>query len=156
MGTLASLVSRIISLGLPRASNHLFAVGQLLSDASQDQALAATLTGACITYTQSGGEAPCCRVDESLSPFRSFASFLAAHVSSLSLLDQVKSDVIYVTLELLDCILATGTKAGLGMAQARSKDTIAVLALAFHRKHILPSNITMRANISTSHMWSSS
>lgn len=108
MSVLASLVSRIVSFGLPRASGHLYLVGQLLTNASHDRALAATLGNACITR---GDEAP--RGCEGglvggadLRRFHGFGSFLAAHTVSVSCPDSIKSDVLYVAMELLDCCTA--------------------------------------------------
>lgn len=130
VGVLASFVSSTVSLGLPRASGHLYLVGQLLTNASHDLALATALGNACfgrgddhLAHPQRAaalgvadgnggggvGMAPGgCRggVTEKsveLERLRGFGSFLASHALSASCQDHVKSDVLYVALELLDC-----------------------------------------------------
>lgn len=113
VNTLASLISRTMSLGLPRASGHLYAIGQLLSDASQDRALAMIIADACMAGATAaamgwsmmrgavGGGCP--------TPLSEFSSFLASHAASASSPDHIKSDVVYVAMELLDCCLAVGS-----------------------------------------------
>lgn len=107
VGTLTSLVSRTISLGIPRASGHLFLVGQLLTNASHDRTLATTL-GIFCTELGSTAEGSCFTNDGRMEDFgqealREFPSFLAAHAVSVSCPDHIKSDVMYVAMELLDC-----------------------------------------------------
>lgn len=140
VGVLASLVSSTISLGLPRASGHLYLVGQLLANASHDLALASTLANACfgryrddhrLAHPQAtalgiadrsggsggvpgggGGDAVTERrsVEQERFQvrFQGFGSFLASHALSASCQDHVKSDVLYVALELLDCCSTAG------------------------------------------------
>ncbi len=133
MDVLASLVSRTLSLGLPRAAAHLYLIGQITTFASHDRALAAILGNAC--FGRRDDRAP---HQIPLPPFgggagagdgrggglrtpgrgrggatengvegeewlRGFGSFLAAHAVSASCPDEVKSDVLYVAMELLDC-----------------------------------------------------
>ncbi|CAM9160635.1 unnamed protein product, partial [Scytosiphon promiscuus] len=125
VGVLASLVSSIVSLGLPRASSQLYLVGQLLTSASRDRVVATTLGNACfhplgeehhaveqqlhhaiVGMDESGG-----RIQ-----LRGFGSFLAAHALSASCPDHVKSDVLYVAMELLDCCTTAGMTAGIQRA----------------------------------------
>lgn len=119
VGVLASLVSRTVSLGLPRASGHLYTIGQLLANASHDRALSAFLADACANV---GGDAnvgnSSRRSGDHTSAaggggkaFLGFASFLAAHAVSVSCQDDIRSDVIYVAMEVLDCC----TTAGVGL-----------------------------------------
>ncbi|CAM9350518.1 unnamed protein product, partial [Sphacelaria rigidula] len=125
IGTLVSLVSRTLSLGLPRASGHLLAIGKLLSDAWQDPPLATFLADACMAdasavtaaaaapggSARGGGVAGGERgVDGRVvtTAFSEFAAFLAHAASSSSLSDQVKSDVVFVAMELLQCCLTAG------------------------------------------------
>lgn len=120
MGVLASLVSSTVSLGLPRALVHLYLVGQLLTNASHDLALATTLGNACfgrcddLAHPQAlgaghgnGGGGMTERGVEQ-ERLRGFGSFLASHALSASCQDHVKSDVLYVALELLDCCTTAG------------------------------------------------
>lgn len=112
MGVLASLVSRTVSLGLPRASGHLFTVGQLLANASHDRALSGFLADACTNGGDAANAGNCRRSGDRTSAggggdaFRGFASFLAAHAVSVSCADDIRSDVIYVAMEVLDCCTA--------------------------------------------------
>lgn len=116
MGVLVSLVSRIVSLGLPRASGHLFIVGQLLTEASHDPALAVILGRACVGKNdalQGEGDAGRFSCDPAgtggTRHLRGFSSFLAAHCTSASCPDHVKSDLMYVAMELLDCCTAAAS-----------------------------------------------
>lgn len=103
--TLLSLVSSTVSLGLPRASNHLFAIGQLLADASRDRAFAAILAESCKILAPGGSEVTGCRAENAMTSLGGFVSFLAGNIVSTSSPDHVKSDLMYVALELLDCIV---------------------------------------------------
>lgn len=126
MGVLASLVSSTVSLGLPRASGHLYLIGQLLADASHDRALATTLGNACfgrhcddharrqalgvgdgndvgVTTSSGGGEGGVTETSVEEERLRGFGPFLSAHALSASCPDHIKSDVLYVAMELLDC-----------------------------------------------------
>lgn len=101
-------------------------IGQLLTDASRDRALATTLGNACfgrrcvdhahqkafrigggndvgrsISSGGAGGGVTGSSAEE--ERLRGFGPFLAAHALSTSCPDHVKSDVLYVTMELLDC-----------------------------------------------------
>lgn len=132
VAVLASLVSSTVSLGLPRASGHLFLVGQLLTNASHDLALATTLGDACfgrrddLAHPQAapppgvaggnggGGEGmPGSAAERGMQQerLRGFGNFLASHAVSASCQDRVKSDVLYVALELLDCCTTAGATA---------------------------------------------
>lgn len=119
MGVLSSLISSTLSLGLPRASGHLYLVGQLLISASHDRALAITIGNACMMHEgapiESNGIFCRSRTAEGIegSNFGGFASFLAAHAVSSSCPDHVKSDVIYVAMELLDCCATAGVDLGI-------------------------------------------
>lgn len=108
MGVLAVLASRTMSLGLPRASGHLYLIGQLLTQLSHDHTLVITLGRACVRQNDSrtaGTSGRAARFGG--EHFVTFASFLASHAASASCLDHVKSDVIYVSMELLDfCTMA--------------------------------------------------
>lgn len=108
-------------LSLPRASAHLVALGQLLSDAAEDTDLAATLASVCIEDAAKG--LPC-----DPGSFRGFLSFLATHVSSGSSTDRIKADILYIALELLDCCLVTT------MAQSSAVQQASVVLLCLvHR-----------------------
>lgn len=141
VGVLASLVSSTVSLGLPRASGHLYVIGQLLTDASRDRVLATTLGNACFgrrsddhAHRQAlgiGGGGT--EVGVSISPdgagdgvtersveggrLRGFGPFLAAHALSPSCPDHVRSDVLYVAMELLDCSTTACIDAAVALPQ---------------------------------------
>eukprot|EP00903_Cladosiphon_okamuranus_P005498 g5479.t1 len=133
VGVLASLVSSTVSLGLPRASGHIYLIGQLLTNASHDLALATVLGNACFgrygrdnhhpshplgvaNGSGGGGGVPgggCggCMTERrgvEQERFQGFGSFLASHALSASCQDHVKSDVLFVALELLDCCATAG------------------------------------------------
>ncbi|CAM9489958.1 unnamed protein product, partial [Choristocarpus tenellus] len=107
-GTLVALMSRSMAIGLPRASGHLFTLGQLLTDASKDVALASHLY---LQVIWGGGKEG--NMDGTvhlpgprMRTTREFTSFLSAHATSRIAPDHVRSDVIYIALELLECSLS--------------------------------------------------
>ena len=139
VGVLASLVSSTISFGLPRAAAHLYLIGQIATCASHDRALATTLGNACFgrcddqahrrappfgggsgteegsrggTRVSGGGRGVATESGvEGEEGLGGFAPFLAAHAVSASCPDRVKSDVLYVAMELLDCCTVACTAA---------------------------------------------
>lgn len=161
VGVLASLVSSTVSLGLPRASGHLYLVGQLLTNASHDLALATALGNACfgrcgddcdddghLAHPQAaalgvsvaggsggdgagvpvpggycrgggggGGRAVAERRSAEQERLGGFGTFLASHALSASCQDHVKSDVLYVALELLDCCTTAGASTTIASLQ---------------------------------------
>lgn len=68
----------------------------------------------------------------SVLPFRGFASFLAAHAVSVSSPDHVKSDVIFVAMELLDCCLAVAADQSRGLLQVHSEDLMYLNAVRMY------------------------
>lgn len=114
MRALAALVTSTVSLGLPRASNLLFVVGQLLAYASHDRAFAALVAEACMTGAPGRGATAGGEASADLTAFGGFASFLEANAVSVSSPDEVKSDLIYVAWELVECFLVARTGTGPG------------------------------------------
>ncbi|CAN0375875.1 unnamed protein product, partial [Ectocarpus sp. 12 AP-2014] len=139
VAALTSLISSTVSLGLPRASGHLYLVGKLLANASHDRALAATLGNSCFGRCDGHGQ----RQQQALAigdrsgqgivashggsgvetsdegeELRGFGAFLAAQALSTSCSDHTKSDVLFVALELLDC--CTAVCMGTGIAPQAS------------------------------------
>ena len=135
VGVLVSLVSRIVSIGLPRASGHLFLVGQLLECASQDPVLATTLGRACIGSndapldSKEGGSNACPGEVNSMGHFQGFTSFLAAHCVSTSCPAHIKSDLMYVAMELVDCCT---TAAAAGLEELSAQVCVFVIGIALH------------------------
>lgn len=139
MAVLTSLISSTVSLGLPRASVHLYLVGKLLANASHDRVLAATLGNSCFRRRDGHGQrqqqalAIGDRSGQGIVPshggsgveisdegeeLRGFGAFLAAQALSTSCSDHTKSDVLFVALELLDC--CTTVCMGAGIARQAS------------------------------------
>ncbi|CAM9618499.1 unnamed protein product [Ectocarpus fasciculatus] len=127
VAVLTSLISSTVSFGLPRASGHLYLVGKLLTNASHDRALAAALGNSCFgrrdghAQRQQQALAIGDRRGQGIFPghggsgfetrdkgeeLRGFGAFLAAQALSTSCSDHLKSDVLFVALELLDCCTA--------------------------------------------------
>ncbi|CAM9827019.1 unnamed protein product [Ectocarpus sp. 6 AP-2014] len=134
VAVLTSLISSTVSLGIPRASGHLYLVGKLLANASHDRALAATLGNSCFGRRDGHGQrqqqalAIGDRSGQGIVPghggsgaetrdegeeLRGFGAFLAAQALSTSCSDHTKSDVLFVALELLDCCMAVCMGAGI-------------------------------------------
>lgn len=119
-------------------------IGQLLTDASRDRVLAATLGNVCFGRRDDhahrhalgiGGGSGGTEVGMSISPggagggatasnvegerLRGFGPFLAAHALSASCPDHVKSDVLYVAMELLDCSTTAYMDATIALLQVK-------------------------------------